>query len=386
MLTMVSEGTRLGYGRLVEKFWISARLMGVRLLQALPTHGSAFCNARMKLGWEFFRTLFQEAASKFEARSRPDCQWKGRAVFAVDGTKLALPRARALDEAFGRPKGAGRPMIAVVSLFNVFSRVTHDVAFGRYASGERVLIGELLDRVPAGSVLLLDRGYPGYRVFCELRKRAIDFVARVPTSSTFGAVMRFLATGRDRGHITLVPTRKGQPPNTPKGLDVRVVRKREGLEDIVLVTSLSAQTASRNELVQLYRQRWTIEGSFKVLKVDGFGQDSFHSETPEGIKQEICARFLFLNLTRHLLAHAAAQAGRPVVELSPKAARGALANTDLLVMIVMTPKRTCPAFPLVLVLIGRSMIEQRKGRTFPRVSHRPSLRWDAAGKTSRRGH
>jgi hypothetical protein len=171
--------------------------------------------------------------------------------------------------------------------------------------------------------------------------------------------------------------------NIPDSLKVRIERVRLGKEELVLLTSLSRQTASRREVLELYRSRWNIETEFKVLKISGFGDDSFHARTSNGIKQEVCARLLFLNLSRCLLAEAAVRAGRPTTALAPKGAQAALAHAEVLLVLIFQPRRTRRFVSFALALIARSRAEQRKGRQFPRVSHKSRPKWGPQGRVAR---
>jgi hypothetical protein len=384
ILTMVSDAGRLGYRLLIHKFWTAAMLVGIPLSQKLPVDGSAFCKARQKLPWQFFETLFEDVAAKFVTRFGSKLLWKGRRLLAVDGVKLTLPRAGTLNRVFGRPKGALRPMVAAVTIFDVLARVSLGVAFGRYASGEIPLFTSIIDRVPAGSILLLDRGFPGFNILAQLRNRGVDFVARTPR--TLGVVKRFLATGRTRGTITLTPSTWSRRANLPATLDVRIERVQGGKDELILLTSLSRQVASPREVLELYRSRWNIETEFRVLKVNGFGEDAFHSRSFNGVKQEVCARLLFLNLARCLLAESAVRNGRPITDLAPKGAQAMLAHTEAFLVLLFRTPRTARFVQFAMAVIARAPAERRKGRHFPRVSHRPQRKWGPHGSTGRWSH
>jgi hypothetical protein len=380
VLTMVGDAGRLGYRHLVNKFWSAAMLVGIPLRQKLPVDGSAFCKARQKLPWQFFESLFEDVAAKFVGTFRSKLLWKGRRLLAADGLKLTLPKAKSLNRAFGRPKRSYRPMVAAVTILDVLARVSLGVAFGRYASGEIPLFTSIIDRVPAGSILLLDRGFPGFNILAQLRNRGVDFVARTPR--TLAPVIRFLATGRTRGIITLVAPKAHRLLNSPDTMDVRIERVQGGEEEVILLTSLSQQVASRREVIELYRSRWEIETEFKVLKIDGFGEDAFHSKTINGVKQEICARLLFLNLARCLLAESAVRARRPITDIAPKAALAMLAHTEAFLVLLFRPRRG-RFVPFAMAIIARSPAERRRGRHFPRVSTRPKRKWGPQGSTGR---
>jgi hypothetical protein len=386
LLTMVSDAGRRGYDLLVEHFWSAARFARVRLPRKKAVTGEAFCLARKKIPWVFLRLLLHEAAARFQTAFGPKFRWKGRQVFAIDGTRLPLLRDRSLFKAFGSARGAGRPMTAVSVLFDVFSRVPADVTFGPHASSERGHLYELLDAIPAGSVLVLDRGYPGFSVFCELRKRGIDFIARSPTRRCFGAVKKFVRSGLEHDHITLIHNRPSKHPNLPAEISVRVLRVREGKQRMVLLTSLSGRTASRSQLITLYKARWSIEGAYKILKVDGFGLDTLHSKSVNGVKQEIAARLVFMALSQHFLAQAARWSKKPFPQLAPKAARAELSHIEILVLLTLGSFGASVIIARSLHSVARPRAEMREGRHFKRRSHKPRNRWDREGNTTRRGH
>jgi hypothetical protein len=386
LLTMVSDPGRQGYGLLVEQFWSAARFARVRLPRKKVVTGEAFCLARKKVPWGFLRKLLHVAAARFQTAFGAKFLWKGRQVFAIDGTKLPLLRDTRLFKEFGSARGAGRPMTCVSALYDVFSRVPADVTFGPHASSERGQLYELLDAVPAGSVLVIDRGYPGFELFWELHRRGIDFIARSATRSCFDAVLKFVSSGLEHDHLTLVRNRRSKNPDVPKTMKVRAMRFREGEDCMVLLTSLSGRTASRSELAMLYKARWSIEGAYKILKVDGFGMDTMHSKTVDGVKQEITARLLFMALSQHLLVQAARWSRKQPHELAPKAARCALAHVEVLLLLTLGSFVASALVARCLDSVARSRAEKRKGRSFERRSYKPRNRWDPKGKTSRRGH
>ena len=79
--------------------------MGVDLPQAAPVAASAVCKARAKLDEAVFKTLH---ARILERAGLPGAGklWKGHAIFAVDGSKMNLPRPLA-GEGYRIPRTPG---------------------------------------------------------------------------------------------------------------------------------------------------------------------------------------------------------------------------------------------------------------------------------------
>jgi hypothetical protein len=270
----------------------------------------------------------------------------------------------------------------VSTLFDLQSKVPHDVVVAPYASSEREQMFLLLDRVKQGDVLVLDRGYPSFEVLCILIDAGIDFVIRLP-AKRFAAVDALIASGKKDGEVTIAPpdksAMKDRAPITVRALRV----KPPGGDWTILVTSFKkADDFTRSDLADLYRMRWEIEEYYKVVKGDYLGQGQFHSKSVAGVEQELQALAFFVAVTRHLMADAAEKAGVPYASLSPKA--GVLGFADYVVRLLLTanPHQLARLFNRLLVRIVRTRDRKRPGRRFARRSFRPSRKW---GPTGRRG-
>lgn len=74
------------------------------------------------------------------------------------------------------------------ALVNVSSGLPCDIRIAPYASCERTLLLEHLDVLEHGDVVVLDRGYPSHKILRHLIAKGVDFLVRVPTSSTFEVI------------------------------------------------------------------------------------------------------------------------------------------------------------------------------------------------------
>ena len=88
---LVLAKNRQGYGATLAELWDQCRRQGVPLPQPSPVSPSAMCAARAKVHENLFRALHAELLRRAgETAMGP--RWKGHRLFAVDGTKLNLPR------------------------------------------------------------------------------------------------------------------------------------------------------------------------------------------------------------------------------------------------------------------------------------------------------
>lgn len=380
LLFMVGDGNRRGYRHLLDAFWDECASHGVVLPTAAPVSAAAFCQARAKLPSALLRKVLHGAAAKLEVAFPAVSRWKHRRVFAIDGCKLNLQRSDELAAAFGRPEGGQVPQATASVLVNVMTRAPCDVVVDRYGACERKLLLDHLEVLQPGDVLVLDRGYPSHEILRVLLDHGIDFLVRVPATSTFDAIADFRAGSGDDARVLIPPAtdrRRGAEP-----LELRAVRlrNRDGEESFYL-TSLRRSDFHRAQLAELYRLRWQVEELFKLEKSTYFDQRQFHAKSALGVRQEILAQSIYVVIARFLLAAAAQEVGATHQELSIKSAVLALA-TYLTRLCLDDPHRAVLCLPRLLERIARTRDKRRAGRSCPRRSFKPGPRW---GPTGRRG-
>lgn len=253
---------------------------------------------------------------------------------------------------------------------------------GRYGADERAQLLLVLDRAKAGDVFVLDRSYPAFDVFSVLTLRGLDFVVRVPASSTFKAVEEFMAIGRRDGVIELVPP-PGSPMRDMQPLRVRiVVVPRRGDEPRVLLTSLRAPEFSAADIADAYTRRWRIEEFYKLLVGTYFGQGFFHARTVRGVEQELLAQMLFVAIARLLAATAAQTADVPYELLSQKAVVLAMADHLTRLTLRQPPERAHAHLTQLFERLPRAVEKPRRSRSYPRRSLLPARKWRPAGRRS----
>jgi hypothetical protein len=298
----------------------------------------------------------------------------------VDSSKVNLQRSDELFAEFAPPRGANSPQALVSTLFDLVSKVPHDVEIGPITASDRILCVGHLDRLQPGDVLVLDRGYPSYELLVMLRERKIDFVIRVPVESTFKAVDEFVASKQAEDWITIVPSR-AQPMRHEGPIVVRAIRSKplDG-EPTILLTSLPEEGFARRQIVNLYRMRWNIEEYYKLIKGDYLGPKQFHSKSPEGVRQEMNALALFVSLTRFLMAVVSRREGIPYRNVGQKASVIAVATHLTHILLTEDPDRVVEHAELLFERITWIRAEPRPGRRFPRRSFKPHRKWGPRGR------
>lgn len=383
LLFQVVKGARLGYGRMLESFWGEGAALGLGLPQEKPVTAQAFCAARRKLPADLVRGLVREAADRFDQANGGRFLWRGRRLLAVDGQRRFVQASVELLR-FGCPEGSHYPMIHVTTLFDVVSKVPHDVEIGPYGTDERRQLLVVLDRAKKGDVLVLDAGFPSFDVLATLHLTAVDFVVRLPASSTFKAVEEFLARGRTDGVVLIEPTADCTTRDMePLAVRIVVVRRGDGAP-WVIATSLPAADFPAAAVAEAYALRWQIEESHKLLTGDYVGQGRFHAKTAEGVRQEVYAQALFVVITRTLMAAASATAtaAAPFERLSQKAAVVAVGEHLTRLVLRQPPERAHASLARLLIRIAAARDRARPPRSVPRRSFLPARKWGPNGRRS----
>ncbi len=86
--TMLKMGK--GYATVIAELWDQCRRLGVALPQPQPVAASSITKARARVHEDMFRDLHREILAH-------DPHWNGHRTFAIDGSRLNLPRPLAED-------------------------------------------------------------------------------------------------------------------------------------------------------------------------------------------------------------------------------------------------------------------------------------------------
>jgi hypothetical protein len=179
--------------------------------------------------------------------------------------------------------------------------------------GELTLATHLLDQVPAGALLLVDRLYYSFAWLAELAAGERFFVVRTKTGKTALKVRKRKAAGQGEWTGVLpAPASLGKKAlGLPVQIEVRVIKlRRKGFRDIELVTNLPAvDRYTANEIATLYLDRWEIELGIREMKcvLGANSKPTFRSHKPDRVKQETYGLLLAYNCVRTLMAEAAEQ-------------------------------------------------------------------------------
>lgn len=350
---------------------------------ALPGKGgvaaSAVSQARARLGSAPMKWLFEATARTWAHRSARFHQWRGLALYALDGTTLAVPDTDANRVSFGGAKaGAGRgdsgyPLVRAVVLMAARSHVIADAAFGGYAfASEASLARELFPEVPDDSLTLIDRNFLNASTLIGISRRGSNrhWMTRAKSNTRMRVVER-LGPNDAIVELPVSAAARKKDPTLPKVFHARAVTyTRNGFRPSTVLTSLTDKAKfPAKEIVAMYHERWEIELGYDEIKTDMLGAGPpLRSQKPDGVLQELYGVVLAYNLVRLEMERVAIREGLPPTRLSFVASFRMIVVTWLTLAGTRSPGAIPKHLDRLASDIARFKLpERRPERSYPRA-------------------
>lgn len=263
---------------------------------------------------QYSRRRLPRAAQQFlavlrprvQARLRPVWELHGWVVFAVDGTRIEVPRTRANARRLGcAGKDKTGPQFWLTTLVHLPSRVIWDWRIGPGTASERAHLRKLVDSLPPGALLVADAGFIGFDLLSTLTRRAVSFLVRCGANASLlidGAQAVDRLQAGDRRVVLWPAGQRRRPP-----LNLRLITLKGRGQRLHLLTNVLASTQlPRRVAGELYRARWAIEVNYRSLK-QTLERRRLQARTPGVGAWELAGNVLALTLLLILAAwvHAA---------------------------------------------------------------------------------
>ena len=356
-----------------------------------------YCRARQRLPLEMVSGLTRQTGRMLSQKASRQWLWRGRSVKLVDGTGLSMPDTADNQAVYPQPStqapGVGFPLARLVMVICLATGAALDAAIGPHqgkGSGELGLVRHVLEPFRPGDVMLADALYCNYFLIASLMGAGVDVLFE-QNGSRITDFRRGQSLGK-RDHIVRWP----KPANRPEWMtreqyadfpDEIALREVKVAHQILVTTLSDHRRISKDDLSQLYAQRWNVELDLRNLKTTT-GMDVLSCQTPEMNNKQLWVHLLAYNVIRLLMAQAACNAGVDPRNLSFKhtvqlwtewVSRGLSATHDS---------------QRLFTLIAQCQVGHRPGRIEPRMRKRrpkpyPWLkvpRAQARRKVQRYGH
>ncbi|MBL4869288.1 MAG: IS4 family transposase [Pseudomonadales bacterium] len=304
---LVFSKNKQGYAITVAELWDQCRIMEIPLPQAMPVAASAFCNARAKLDESIFKVLHAEILQHYDKPCTGNT-WKEHRIFAVDGSKINLPR-QLIDHGYRIPSdNAHYPQGLLSCLYQLKSKIPMDFDLVVHADERKVALTHL-KVLSENDVIVYDRGYFSYAMLWEHVERDLHGIFRIRAKASL-AVDEFIASDETDKILEIIPTKEGQivirekhPQANCQPISLRLVKYTVSGTTYILGTTLfDQQKYTIKDLSDVYHSRWGIEELYKISK-QLMEIEDFHGQSERGIKQELFAHFVLITLTRIFANH-----------------------------------------------------------------------------------
>lgn len=282
-LREIEEGMRASEGKL--------RHLGMTEAPARST--LAYANQHRP--WQVFEEVFTQLSARLVAQLSPAERAPRlrlpKRLLSLDSTVVDLC-AKVFDWAkYRKTKGAVKLHLLLdhEGLLPHFAVVTE----GKVSD---ISVARTLD-LPAGSMLVVDRGYCDYAWFAELDKKDVGFVTRLKENAAYEVVETHAAEGENVLSDEAIVFAQHATANNETFF--RVVRywdestKRE-FRFLTNQHELPAETVAA-----IYKQRWQVELFFKALK-QNLRIKSFVGTSANALKTQIWTALIALLLVRYL--------------------------------------------------------------------------------------
>lgn len=256
----------------------------VKGMEKLPISKQAFSQQRQNIDPEYFKEMNKAIMkSQYELNKDRFSKFKGKYVFAIDGSEVGIPNTPETRKEFEvksralKRKQTPKARISITS--DALNGYIIDTQIEPTHIGESKLaeknIEELEKTIPLDeSIIIFDRYYASVKLILQLLDKNTDFIFRLK-SSTFKKQREMMKT--DDEYITIKLKKKYlrtiknkdliKKAKEIKELKLRVVNiPLETGEIETLLTSLPPETANPRDLKKLYGERWNIEKNYDVMK------------------------------------------------------------------------------------------------------------------------
>ena len=281
----------------------------------------AYCQARKRLPEAFFSEVARQTGRALDTNANSKWLWKGRRVYAYDGSTVSMPDTPENQKAYPQPAtqkpGLGFPLARIAVVVSLSCGAVLDLGICRYAGkgqSELGMLRTLLNMFLPGDVLLADRLMCSWTDMVMLKERGVDLVTRLSKRKADFRRGKRLGKG---DHIV-----KWFKPTKPRSIDqatynslpeflmvreTRVRVEQPGFRSrtiIVVTTLLDAEEISASDLAHVYYTRWNVELDLRSIK-ETMQMGVLRCKTPELVRKEIWTHLLAYNLIRTIMAQAA---------------------------------------------------------------------------------
>lgn len=262
--------------------------------------------ARERLPEELVADLFEKVADNIDHKLGEVSN-----VYVLDGQVITTSRTESTLGEFGHIyNGEGEfhfPKMRVVSVHHMQTGIARGVAIGTYRDSEDTLATSLISRLPAGSIVVMDRFYEKATFLDCMQQNNIHVVVRlreVTAKKLFGKLPRAQSQQKE---VTWIPSAKKLSHIQIPGRVTKFTAQQKGFRSSEFFFFSTCPSLSLDQVADLYRQRVRVEVFIRQLK-QTLKMFFVRAKKSENVKKEIYIAYITFNLIRAIM-HLTAQLG-----------------------------------------------------------------------------
>ena len=206
ILRLVLSKNKQGYGSTLEEIWEGSSEQQFPDMIDKPVCASSVCEARQKLDESIFQELNDRIIERWEQEVDRSNMWHGHRLFAVDGSKINLPR-ELIDYGYQLPgNNAYYPQGLVSCLYQLKSQIPLDFMLVTHGN-ERICAQSHLETIEKGDVVVYDRGYFSYMLLYTHIEHQIHCIFRLQQGQSFGVIQEFWKTEDKDSTVMIYPSK-----------------------------------------------------------------------------------------------------------------------------------------------------------------------------------
>jgi hypothetical protein len=323
--------------------------------------------------------------------------FKNYRLIGVDGSTGELPNTAELKSVYGvfSEENCSYPAARVCLLYDVLNEVILNGKLFSYNESEQAAALELIPTVSGvGSqdLFLFDRGFPSVRLITLLNSLGKKFVMRV--SKSFLKEVNDFTESTDIDKTIFVNITKRRiatngikDVHEPVSFNHRCVRIKLETEDEILITNLTPEEMSLDELKWLYGKRWGIETNYDLMK-NALEFENFTGDTDRAIQQDFYATIYIINLASVMIIDAQEEYEKNhedkqtkyEYKINKRMAISYLKNDLLHVLLQDSPTKASKLYEKFVKKLSKHVVPIRNARNFARpLGHKPKY-----GRTNKR--
>ena len=370
-----------GYAITLGEMWNNYLLKDVTPPQDKIFSQSSVCAARQKLSENIFKDLNHKLILEFE-KSGDSLFMDNHRIFAVDGSKLNLPKELEDKDYKVNNKGAYYPQGLLSCIYNLTTYIIHDFCLINKID-ERSCAKEHLEILQENDIVIFDRGYFSYLLLNQCYEKKVHPIFRLQGNLGNKEIMEFIDSNNTDKVIEYNPSVTVKHEIKKRGIKIdckpismRLIKYKINDETYIIGTTLTDSNKYQPDLFkELYHKRWNIEELYKISKIIT-DLEIFHSKTERGVKQEIYAHFVLINISRFFESQASKkhQINTKKYKFNFKNSLATIKN-NIQELLFAKLEVFLGKIPMILNSIARIKQKIRPDRKYLRVSYRPRNRW-----------